>query len=213
MFPRHTDDLFESEKVSSLGEDILAKVIEHEQHICDIVIESKHVAQWQNKFIEELRKHMRDRNTQCGILVTSKMPHNALNPHLYITEDGLWVVHIDVAVIAYKALRDLVVRLKQAAASSEQASQIYAEFVQVITSGEYQGKFDAIASTIIRLKGAITKVQNNAVKGCSEALGIAGEIEQGIADIQDTNRGIASKAHVPDLRTGCSCNRRSYLYA
>lgn len=91
----------------SNNEDILIEVRDSENLLGKIVIESKNVKNWQNKFLSQTKKEMKKTNAMFGIIASTKLPKNALSKNIYM-EDSIWITKPEYVSISYKALRHII---------------------------------------------------------------------------------------------------------
>lgn len=163
---RHTDDEFVLNETKD-GEDILCKIIEDNKIVDQVLLESKKVKRWSSKFLDQLRCELRRKNLSHGILATTVMPHNALNKHLYITKDGLWVCSPEASVIAYKALRAFIVSVHKAQLNQQQVRQAIDIFQRKIMSEEYLGKLQLVAEAAKKTAEVATRIRKSTNRNCS----------------------------------------------
>ena len=106
------EDRFTEERAKKKGADILGYVKSGGSEIGKVVISVKKEQRWLNSFINQIHRNMNEENTPWGILVTSVFPQSALNEKLYF-DDRILFVKPDYVIIAYFALRQMIVQLKE----------------------------------------------------------------------------------------------------
>jgi len=164
---RHIDDEFTLKNETSLGEDIICKVIDNGQIVGCIIIESKNVKKWKNEYIEQLKTEIRRQDAVDGILVTMAMPANALHKHFHVTKEGLWVVSPEATAIAYRAKRDFHVSLRRAQLSEKQATEALRLFQERVFSKGYLGKFEDIMEAANNVEAAANTIQSSVERRCT----------------------------------------------
>ncbi len=191
---RGTEDEFElQQQGTSLGEDILAIVIDKGQEIAKVDIESKKVESWLNKYIDQTRRTMANHKLIHGIIATTKMPANSLNDVLYITKDGIWIVREDLIEFAYKARREFIVEIHRQKLTENQVKKVMELFREKVFSENYQGRMNSIISRADRIETISKQIQGFTEKSCkslrTETTGIRNEISMLI----DENKEIISQ--------------------
>ncbi|MHA1347520.1 MAG: DUF2130 domain-containing protein [Candidatus Heimdallarchaeaceae archaeon] len=77
---------------------------------CDVLVESKKNSRWRRSYLEQLRRHMNDRNSRYGILAVETMPSGE---NMYLSEtypDGtIFVTQRKQCKLAYGAIRAVII--------------------------------------------------------------------------------------------------------
>jgi conjugal transfer/entry exclusion protein len=196
---RNTKDEFYLEKASSLGEDILAKVIDNDQEIAKVIIESKKVKKWQSNFIDKMREDMSKHKTTHGIIATTAMPANALNNAFYITQDGIWVVKLELAEYAYRAKREFIVDLNREKLTEKQIEEVMKLFKERVLSDSYQGKLVNIINMANKIEKISKQIQSSTEKRCKSLRNQAKEIRNEINWLINENREIIKQVKTTKL--------------
>jgi len=189
---RYTDDEFVLNETND-GEDILCKIIEDDKIVDQVLVESKKVKRWSSKFLDQLRGELRSKNSSHGILATTIMPHNALNKHLYITKDGLWVCSPEASVVAYRALRAFIVSVHKAQLNQQQVRQAIDIFQQKIMSEEYLGKLQLVAEAAKKIAKVAATIRKSTNRNCSTLEKQADIIHNQIGDLESLHNEIILK--------------------
>lgn len=158
-------DRFNTEKSRKSQEDIECLVFEDGTEIGKIVIESKRTKDWQDSYIDQIRKYMERENTEFGILATTVLPNDALNNTMW--KANVLVVNVDHIEPAYIFLREylkLSRNLQQEFAGKikqlEVRDQILEELKNAITSGELDSIIDEINSKTLNIENTVAKTEN-----------------------------------------------------
>jgi hypothetical protein len=188
-------DKFSMRKSTSAGEDIECTVKEDDREIAKIVIESKNVKKWQDDFVEQIKGYMRSGDSPYGIIATTVLPDDSSNDKMYVvTGDGIWIVRLDYLEIAYRAMRDLVVRVSQIEQSSSLQISDYTcamqRFRDIVTSPEYQRKF----GELIGLNREIRDLADKARRYVTNHSDKLNEIATSLMDVANSIEEMNSKA-------------------
>jgi hypothetical protein len=108
------EDDFTDEKAKKHGADIVATVRVKGHAIGKIVVSVKEHDSWNSDFIDQIKKNLREEQTDWGILVSKVFPSSALNEKLYVDGNGILVVKTEYAAAAYLSLRHAVIHKNQA---------------------------------------------------------------------------------------------------
>jgi hypothetical protein len=110
------EDDFTDEKAKKHGADIVATVKLKGHEIGKIVVSVKEHDSWNSDFMTQLKKNLREEQTDWGILVSKVFPSSALNGKMYVEANGILVVKTEYAPAAYLGLRHAVIHKNQAEA-------------------------------------------------------------------------------------------------
>lgn len=194
-------DRFNLEKSTKQGEDVLAIVIESKKEIGRIVIESKKVKRWSNSFIKQIRRYMQRENAKFGIIATTTLPSDALNPKIYkITDDGIWIVKLEYLEVAYRALRDLLIKIYEIEKLSKKKitdfENIVREFRNIITDKKYQQKFVQIKEGIDAIREVASRIESQAITNSKKLQEVADALLTNLTIIESENQKILEKFKV-----------------
>lgn len=149
------DDQFSDEKATKRGADIVAKVMVKGREAGTIVVSVKEQEEWKNDFIEQIKKNLKEEQTQWGILVTKVFPSDALNEKAYLDNNGILLVRTEYAAAAYIGLRHAVIHWNEAqswlktqqerAGMQEHIVKVLREWIQGEKFKEILGKIDEAA--------------------------------------------------------------------
>jgi hypothetical protein len=188
-------DKFDTLNSNKQGEDVLATIIQDKKEIGRVVIESKKVRKWSNDFITQVKKYMQREGANFGILATTALPSDALNPKMYkITEDGIWIVKIEYLEVCYRAIRDFLLKLKKMEEASNKKitdfEKLLKSFRSMIESREYQEKFTLIKTCVDSLREVASKLLVNAQTTHKHLQEIAQKILNSIETIESENNKV-----------------------
>lgn len=178
---RHTEDEFIQEEEDSLGEDIRCRIIDRGLLIEELLIESKNTGVWKKQYVEQLKGDLRKRSLHFGMVSSTTLPKNALNRHLYITKEGIWIVSRDATPVAYRARREFIIMMRKREYSEKQSQEAMKLFTERVLSEDYQGRLSKIidaANTVERTANTIQKT----VQGKCSTLRNQAEIIRGRID-------------------------------
>jgi len=97
-------DSFSTENSTRKGEDVKCTVLENNDVVGTILVESKRVKTWSQSYVEQVKQYMAKKGTEFGIIATTVMPSDALSNSVMI--DGVLVVKADYVEIAYLFMRE-----------------------------------------------------------------------------------------------------------
>jgi hypothetical protein len=112
----NTLDSFSDERASKQGTDIICMVRDKGRDCGRISVSVKNTEKWENNFMTQLKKNMRDDGTRLGIIATRVFPAEALSEQMYIwpeAEEGktVIVVKLEHVPLAYFTLRYMAIHL------------------------------------------------------------------------------------------------------
>jgi hypothetical protein len=181
-----TTDKLKLEREFKKEEDIESKVIEDKKQIGIIAIESKKTKKWKPEFIEQIKSYMDEKETEFGILVTTKMPDDALSYTCWM--DGVLVVHVDYVELAYLFVREYV-KLKQSLENEYKSKlqqlkageQIMQELKDAITNGKLDQIIGTINTETINIDESVIQAEsrlNNLFKKIKKSTGNIRDLAQ-----------------------------------
>ncbi len=159
----HTDS-FNTENSTKRGEDIECTVIDKNNVIGTIVVESKKVKTWSGAFVDQIRQYMTKKGTPFGIIATTVMPTDALSDSLMI--DGVLVVKVDYVDIAYLFMRAHVITksiLEQEYQSKLSQLEVGEHVFQDLRNVVNSGGLDQIITSTVENTNTIDTLTNGAL--------------------------------------------------
>jgi len=187
---RNTEDEFHIENESTLGEDILCKVVDQGTIVEELLIESKNVQRWKSDYVEQLKGDLRKRNLSFGILSTTAMPAQALNKHLYITKEGIWIASREATAIVYRARREFIVLLHRKELSQKEIQEALKLFRDKILSEEYSGRFTKIIEAAQTVEKTADSIQKSVQRDCTTLRKQAEIIRSRIGELNEIHEEI-----------------------
>lgn len=127
-------DDFSDENARKGGTDIVATVMEHGNSLGKVVISVKEVEKWSD-FIPQIKKNMKEEQTDWAILVTKSFPSCALNEKMYVDTNGVLLVKTEYAPAAYMAIRHAVIYRHRAQSwleDHEQSAGLHQQIMDVL---------------------------------------------------------------------------------
>ncbi len=187
------NDTFTTEKSTKSGEDVLAKVTHQNKEVGAIVVESKNVKQWSNDFVNQTKRYMKKEGTAYAIIATTVLPDDKTNDKMYeITNDGIWIVRLDYLEVAYRALRDLLIKVKDVEIESNKKisdfTKLMKRFKDIVSSQEYQSKFTEIAQKADKLRQMSDRLRDYSKGHCDTLNEIAKNLIENINDLENMNK-------------------------
>jgi hypothetical protein len=112
----NTTDTFSDERANKHGTDIIQTVRDKGTICGTISISVKDTQEWEDKYITQLKKNMKEDGSKIGILATRTFPSEALSAEMYVYPDVspgniIILVKLEMAPIACAALRYLAIHL------------------------------------------------------------------------------------------------------
>ncbi len=163
------EDDFTDEKAKKHGADIIGIVKLKGHEIGKIVVSVKEHDSWNSDFIDQIKKNLREEQTDWGILVSKVFPSSALNEKLYVEGNGILVVRTEYAGAAYLGLRHAVIHKNQAETLlksqqertnlQEQIIGVLKDWVQGNRLKEIFGKMDEARAATVLTEDLMQKLQ------------------------------------------------------
>jgi hypothetical protein len=107
-------DEFSEESASKKGADIVGTVKENGNELGKIVVSVREREKWESESIMQVKKNLKEQQTDWGILVTKVFPSSALNDKMFLDANNILLVKTDYAPAAYMAMRHAVIYKNQA---------------------------------------------------------------------------------------------------
>ncbi len=189
------DDEITREKATNEGEDIKAVVMDGNQELGVVCIESKNNSKYSKKYLDQIRGYMSQHKTCFGILAVKVMPDTAQNEQLYeITEDGIWITSLDYLPFCYLAVRELLKKSKQldidATKNKEEYIELINKFRVVIEGKQYKEKIIAIRENIQLLRDCSDKLRSYSKNHCDTLNKISNSVINDLASIESMNKEV-----------------------
>ena len=159
----HTDS-FNTENSTKRGEDIECTVIEKDNVIGTIVVESKKVKTWSGAFVEQTKQYMDRKGTQFGIIATTAMPSDALSDSMIM--DGVLVVKVDHVDIAYLFMRAYLTSkssLEREYQSKLSQLEVGERVIQDLRNVVNNGGLDQVIASVDESTNTIDSLTNSAL--------------------------------------------------
>jgi hypothetical protein len=141
--------------------DIIGTVFDKQRKTGKISISVKNTEQWQNDFMNQLLRNMKDDGTHIRILATKSLPAEALSEQMYVPTDTLdrnviIVVKLEFISLAYFALRHLTIHMfekeqeqKRIDKDIDIATETVKALLKFINGEEYKEFMQCTANAII----------------------------------------------------------------
>lgn len=196
------EDEFTDEKARKHGADIVATVKLKGHDMGKIVVSVKEHDSWNSDFIDQIKKNLKEEQTNWGILVSRVFPSSALNEKMYVEGNAILVVKTDYAAAAYLGLRHAVIHKNQAetlirsqqerANLQEQIVGVLKEWAQGNRLKELFGKIDEARNATLETDDLMQKLQTyneRAIKSArdwqSKIRGYLQESNQILSELQE----------------------------
>lgn len=191
------EDEFNTEKSTKEGEDILAVIKIQNKEIGKIIIESKNIKKWTSYCITQIRGYMERENTQFAIVATTVLPDDSANDKMYsITEDGIWVVKLEYLEMAFRALRDFLIKLAEQKMLSQQKfkklTKAFELFTDTVNSEGYKQKFSNVVQLSKEIEGMSERLGNYSSTFCKDLDDLAENVRKNVMSIQEINSKIVN---------------------
>jgi hypothetical protein len=189
------DDEITREKATNEGEDVKAVVMNGNQELGVVCIESKNNSKYSKKYLDQIRGYMSQHKTCFGILAVKVMPDTAQNEQLYeITEDGIWITSLDYLPFCYLAIRELLKKSKQldidATKNKEEYIELINKFRVVVEGKQYKEKIIAIRENIQLLRDCSDKLRSYSKNHCDTLNKVSNSIINDLASIESMNKEV-----------------------
>lgn len=159
------------DKIEHLGgkdkEDILIRVEENGKFVGKIKFDSKHTEDWNNKFVEQMKRYLQEEKLDFGIIATTTLPKSAAGSDFYWEKDNILIVNQKYAEAVYLVCRYLLI--KQEAYCTEfgkktallKESQKKFELVKkVLENASFEGYLSIISEEITKDNKNIDDLEN-----------------------------------------------------
>ena len=152
---RFPQDSIEEIKKGARGGDCIQIVNDPALPKCGaIYYESKRTKEFQKSWIEKLKKDMRERGADVGVLVTQAMPKDMERMGLV---DGVWVCSFEEFKALSTILREYIVRLAYAKRSQENMQDKMGLLYRYLTSNEFRLHIEAIVESFVQMQEDLDK--------------------------------------------------------
>jgi hypothetical protein len=142
-------DRFSEARASKGGTDIVATVKEKSTIFGTITISNKCTQKWENQFLSQINRDMKDDGSRFGILVTKAFPREALSTKAWIVdvEEGKTVVLVkpEYAPVRYFGLREALIHwfetkkmLKRKEEESDESQRTFKALMVWINGEEFE---------------------------------------------------------------------------
>ncbi|MGH9878230.1 MAG: DUF2130 domain-containing protein, partial [Nitrososphaerales archaeon] len=156
------DDLTD-EKAKKHGADIVATVMVKGHDVGKIVVSVKEHDSWNGDFIDQIKKNLREEQTDWGILVSKVFPSSALNEKLYVEGNGILVVKTEYAAAAYLGLRLAVIHKNRAETllkGQQERANLQEHIVRVLRDWVHGDKLREILARIDDARNATMETED-----------------------------------------------------
>jgi hypothetical protein len=173
------EDDFSDERAAKGETDIIGKVRVKGNEMGSIVVSVKREEKWKGEFVEQIKKNLRQEQTEWGILVLKVFPSSALNDKMYLDSNGIMFVKSEYAAAAYLGIRHAVIHKQQVQAfvNSQQAKDglqeqvigVLREWVQGDKVKEIFAKIEQAKSASVQTEELMHDLQNYNEKTINKA--------------------------------------------
>lgn len=119
-----------------------------------IIFESKRTKDFSQEWIEKLKADMRALGADVAVLVTQAMPKDM---ECFGEKDGIWICSFSEVRALVHVLRDLVIRVYNAAKSQENKGDKMTLLYNYLISGEFSEQWNAIREGFMGMRMSIQK--------------------------------------------------------
>jgi hypothetical protein len=126
-----------------------------------IIFESKRTKDFTQEWIEKLKKDMRAQGADIAVLVTQAMPKDM---DCFGERDGVWICAFDEVKALVYVLRELVIKVYNAAKSQENKGDKMTLLYNYLISGEFSEQWTAIREGFMSMKISIQRERDQMEK-------------------------------------------------
>ena len=172
---KDTEDKFTSYGTGEEGGDVLQKVIEKGEPICNILYESKKTKGWNSKWTGKLQKDMTDTKAIVGVIFTRSVPKSFDKEEPYQHTGNIFICRYDYNAlkILAKTQRYLLTQLHKERGNGKENT------LSAIKFFDNPDVKNAITQMIVKHSAAKSKIEKS-IKSAQEALDITDEVSVNI---------------------------------
>jgi len=146
QFPH--DDITET-KPGKAGGDIFHKIIDEGKCIGPIIYEVKNVSNWNNSFIDQVKREKVKHNADYAILVSNVLPPKEQS---ICKKDDVLIVSPKLVGYITEEIRSLLIRAHKAKLSTEEIDEKMIDLREFLTSAEYKNMVEHLNESVNKLR-------------------------------------------------------------
>lgn len=179
------------------GADIWQKVRNrHGQTAGAIVWEAKRTKAWNNAWLPKLREDVRTMNANCAIIISDVLPQGI---ETFGLVDGVWVTCYRYAIPLAQVLRDGILRVAIAKATTAHKDEKLEALYSYLTDPGFRHRFEAQVEAIIELKTDLDTEQRTMTRLWKKKEIQINRMTKNIASLYGELQGILGNA-LPGIR-------------